>query len=512
MLRSFLDQIIKFLNTRIFVVGSIVLIQLIIVLSFVTHFGIANDHFKYFLYFLSIALVIKVVNRFSNTSYKLAWIIIILGLPLAGGIIYLLFAERKVPKKLRGKIIAELSKTKGFFDDKQIEITDYDTARIFDYIKNNGNFPYYNNTEVKYYKIGEEFFEDLLHYIAKAEKFIFIEFFIVKEGYMFERFFKALCEALERGVEIYFTYDDGGSITCLPEDFEKRLKEVGVHVVAFSPVSVYLSLLSRTNIRSHRKMIVIDNRYAFTGGYNLADEYINKVVRFGHWKDTGILLEGEAVWNFTIMYIQFYNASVKKGEELKYLDFKYEYAFKPNKTLVLPFSDSPTDDEDLGRTTHLSMINNAKKYIYIHTPYLILDYDMANALRIAAKSGVEVIITVPHIPDKKTVFMVTRSHYKPLLEAGVKIYEYTPGFLHSKLVVMDDKIALEGTFNMDYRSYYLNYECGVLVANSTEVLKMKEDYLNTLKVSKQVTKKDVEKVNVIVLVLRSILNVFAPLL
>lgn len=512
MIRNLLDYIIRFLNTRIFVVSSILMIQLIFIVSFFTHFGLVNIHVRWGLYFLNIILVIKVVNRYSNTAYKLAWVIVILGLPLTGGIVYLLFAERKVPKKLRGKIINELARSKGFFTDEHIVIEDYDVAKVFNYIKDNGAYPYYKNTNVKYYPIGEEYFADLLKYIAKAQKFIFIEYFIVKDGFMFEKLYAALCAAIEREVEVYFTYDDGGSITCLPENFKERMEGVGIHVVAFSPVSVSLSLLSKTNIRSHRKIAVIDNRYAFTGGFNLADEYINKIARFGHWKDTGIMIEGKAVWNFTVMYIQFYNASVTKQEQLRYDDFRLEWDEIINDALVLPFSDSPTDDEDLARSCHLNLINNAKKYIYIHTPYLILDYDMTNALKTAAKSGVEVIITVPHIPDKKTVFMVTRSHYEILMEAGVKIYEYTPGFIHSKLVVVDDKIGLEGTFNMDYRSYYLNYECGVLITNTKAIARMKQDYLSTLKVSERITMAKVKKVNIFTIILRSILNVFSPLL
>ena len=508
-----LNPILHFLNTRIFMVGSILLVQLVLTIVLIFFFSQDSRPLRWGLYALNVILVIKVVNRFSNTSYKLAWIIIILGLPLSGGIIYLLFAERKVPKKLRGKVIRELANGRGFFDKQNLAIDDENINQIFSYVKNNSYYPYYQNTDIEYYKLGEEYFESLLCHLKEARHFVFIEYFIVKDGYMFKELLKVLKMLTQKGVKIYFLYDDAGSITCLPENFEKRLKEAGVKVATFSPVSVALSLLSRTNNRSHRKMVVIDNKYAFTGGFNLADEYINKVVRFGHWKDTGIMLKGEAVWNFTIMFIQFYNASVPDDQNLSYLDFKYqdfEAIWRDN--FILPFSDSPTDDEDLSRSTHLSLISHARRYVYIHTPYLVLDYDLINALKMAAHSGVEVIITVPHIPDKKTVFMVTRSNYIELLKAGVKIYEYTPGFIHSKLWVVDDKVALMATFNMDYRSYYLNYECGVLIYKDKVIEDMKKDYLLTLQKSEEITLEKARKVKLPVLIARSILNVLAPLL
>ncbi len=513
MLVKMLRNILKFLTSRIFVVFFIIASQFMIIMTFILKYGIFNDGIRLILYIINLTLTIKVVNRYSNPAYKLAWIIIILGLPFVGGVTYLLFAERKVPKSLRGKIIRHLNESKELFEESpNIEIEDQDIAQILDYTNRNGYYPYCQNTSVKYYPIGEEYFKDLIAKIQEAKHFIFIEFFIIKDGYMLDTLLEALKERIEQGVEVYLLYDDGGCITCLPNNFKENLTQIGIKVVTFSPITLKLSLLSRANNRSHRKIVVIDNLYAFTGGFNIADEYINKISRFGHWKDTGAMFKGEAVWNFTVMFIQFYNASVEEKDTLRYLDFKDTHEIIKNNSIVLPFSDSPTDDEDLCRATHFNIITHAKKYVYIHTPYLIIDYDLTNALRTAAKSGVEVIITVPHIPDKVTVFAVTQSNYQALIEAGVKIYEYTPGFIHSKLVVSDDKIAIVGTFNMDFRSYYLNYECGAIIANDKEILKMKEDYLDTLKKSEEITVEKVKSTNFIVRVLRAILNVFAPLL
>lgn len=511
-MRKLVEFLLKFLSSRIFLVAFILCSQLLLLLTFLFRIGTDSYTLRVIFYTINIFCALKVINRYSNTSYKLAWMIIILGLPLVGGITYLMFAERKVPKRLRGRIIYHLMESRDFFPENQIEIEDEDIRQIYTYLNKNSYYPYYQNTEVEYFKSGEDFFEDIIKKIRNAKHFIFIEFFIIKKGYMLDRLIEALRAKIAEGVEVYMLYDDGGCITCLPENFESTLKSYGIKVVAFSPVTLRLSLLSKANNRSHRKIIVIDNEYGFTGGFNLADEYINKTSPFGYWKDTGVILHGEAVWNLTVMFIQFYNASVKDQETLNYYDFKINNVVPDKQSLFLPFSDSPTDTEDLARTVHLSLINHAKEYIYIHTPYLILDYDLINALTIAAKSGVEVIITVPHIPDKKTVFMVTRSNYQVLLEAGVRIFEYTPGFIHSKMIVVDDKLALNGTFNMDFRSYYLNYECGVLIAQDEEILKMRDDYLNTLKESEEITLEKAKNVNIVVLILRSILNVFAPLL
>ncbi len=507
------NRLIKFLTSRVFFVAMILILQLVTILLVITGLGTNIKWIRNTLNIINILLILRVINQYKNTAYKLTWALIIGVLPLFGGILYLMFAERKVPKALRGRIVQSFAESRHILKDTEdIEIDDPDIRYIYNYLKDTSSYPYYKDTSVRYFKIGEEYFDVLLEEIAKAEHFIFIETFIIKDGYMLKKLTSALKDRIAHGVKVYMLYDDGGCITCLPQDFDKHMRSIGIKVYAFSPVSIRLSLLSKTNNRSHRKMVVIDDRVAFTGGYNIADEYINHIVRFGHWKDTGCMLEGEAVWSFTLMFIQFYNATVKEEEKLDYIDFRYRYDAPQIDDLILPFSDSPTDDDDISRSVHYMLITHAKKYIYIHTPYLVLDYDMVNSLCLASKAGVEVIITVPHIPDKKTVFMLTRSHYKILLEAGVKIYEYTPGFIHSKLVIVDDKIASIGTFNMDYRSYYLNYECGVLIAQSDEISKMKEDYLATLAVSERIDLEKVKKTNIFIKLVQAIMNVFSPLM
>lgn len=508
-----LNWIRKFFTSRFFLILTILLIQIFLMFM---GFGYLNDYpiLKYGFQVLNLIITIYVVNRDVNTSYKLVWILLIYAIPVAGSLVYLLFAERRVPKAFRLEMIKSLHETEDILKQKKginKLFKDSSIKQEYDYVLNNAYYPYYNNTDIKYLSSGEVFFEELLSEIEKAEKFVFLEFFIVKKGQMLNRLVKLLKNKVANGVKVYLMYDDVGTMTSLPANMENELRDYGINCLVFNKASIFLSLLSKTNNRDHRKICVIDNKVGFMGGLNIGDEYINVVERFGYWKDSGIKLIGEAVSSLTIMFIQFYNAS--GNNDLVYDDFLIDNTnLVKNDSLVLPFSDSPTDEEEVGRTVHLNMISKASKYLYIQTPYLILDYNMREALKIARKNGVEVIITVPHIPDKKTVFMVTRSNYIPLLKAGVRIFEYSPGFIHSKMFVSDDKIALQGTINMDFRSYYLHYECGTLIAYSKEIEKMKEDYLNTLKESKEITLEEAMKTNIIIRLFRSIMNVFSPIL
>ncbi len=511
-MRKIFDYLLKFMMSRIFMIAMIMVLQLALVILSLYSFSLTSQVTRTLFLVLNIIITIYIVNRNVNTSYKLAWIILINFIPVVGGVIYLMFAEQKIPKSLRKEITRNLMYGKNVYRkyvSEDINIDSADISQQFNYVKNNAYYPYYKNTKVRYFPSGETYFDDLIKHLKKAKHFIFLEFFIVKEGKMLSEITEVLKEKVKEGVEVYFMYDDGGSITCLPKDFENTMRSYGINIVAFNPVSTFLVFLSKANNRDHRKICVIDNEYGYMGGLNIADEYINAIERFGHWKDTAISLRGEAVSSLTVMFIQFYNVFAK--EKLKYDDFMLKSRKVTSNSIVLPFSDSPTDDEDVARTVHINLINKAKKYIYIHTPYLILDYDMTHALMTAAKQGVEVIITVPKIPDKKTVFMVTRSNYEVLLKAGVKIYEYTPGFIHSKLFVSDDNIALCGTINMDYRSYYLHYECGTLIAFDNEIMKMKADYLATLKESEEITLEKVQKTNIIIRIAQAILAVFAPI-
>lgn len=485
-----------------------------LVALFLPHFlFIKNNTYYWIANVINILCIIYIINVDKNPHYKLAWITLIAITPGVGAIIYLIFADKKIPKNLRSEFFGSFTKGQNFFPQKDdiVKPKDSDIAQQLNYVSNNAYYPYYQNSKVTYFKLGEDLYYDLIEEIKKAKRFIFLEFFIVSDGKLLEGLLEILAKKVREGVEVNFMYDDAGSIAKEPVNFKQRLTSLGIHVVAFSPLSSLVVLTPISNLRDHRKICVVDNKVAYTGGINVADEYVNLSHPYGHWKDTGIKVEGEAVISYTISFIQFFN--VYSSRHLIYEDYLHKAKEKiVSSSYVLPFSDSPTDKEAVGKTVHYNMISRAKKYIYIQTPYLIIDDVLQNALCSSSKNGVEVIITVPHIPDKKSVFMVTRSNYYKLLKAGVKIYEYTPGFIHSKLCLSDDKIVLEGTINMDFRSYYLNYEFGTLVANDPCIKEMKKDYLKTLEASKEITLEEVKKTKLIVRLFRAIMNVFAPLL
>ena len=510
-MKKAINIIRKFLSSRVFVLVVIVVLQLALLL-----FGMATARsipwVDTLLNIFDALLIVRIANRDANTSYKLIWAIMIYAIPLIGGIIYLMFAERRVPKSLSKELTRSLVKSEGLLKQRKEycdALIDEDMKQQFDFVSNYASYPYYQDTNTKYFDSGLSAFEDMIDKISKAKHFIFLEYFIVKDGYMLRMLVAELLKKVKQNVEVYFMYDDGGSITSVPEDFKEYLNENGINCIEFSKVSAYLSLLSRTNNRNHRKICVIDNKYAYMGGFNIGDEYIDKKQRFGKWKDCAIRIEGQAVDNATIMFIQFYNASVKNT--LKYKDYLLRHKQINNDSFVLPFSSSPTDDDNIARTVHMNLITHAKKYVYISTPYLILDHDLTTALITARKNGVEVLINVPHIPDKKSIFMVTRSNYEILVKNGVRVFEYTPGFMHSKNIISDDKIAIVGSINMDYRSYYLNYECGVLIGNDRSIKDIKKDYLKCIEASKEISIQDVENVKLIVKLARAFMKMISPL-
>lgn len=506
----------KFLFSRFFFVFVIIGLQLLFLYQFLSNIKESNIYFEFGAiasYGLNVILTVNILNKDSNPSYKMAWLTLIHILPLFGGLLYLLLSNHKIPKNLRIEMTKSLMIRKGFLrqNPHYQNIQDEDVRPQMEYILRNAYYPYYQNTNTEYFKSGESAFAKIKEDLCNAKKFIFLEFFIVKKGALYQEIKEILIEKVKAGVQVYFMYDDGGLLTSDSFAIKKDLEIHGIHVAVFNPVSLYLLLLSKSNNRDHRKIVVIDNVVAYTGGINLADEYANLERRFGHWKDSAIRLEGEAVKNFTAMFIQFYNASNTK----EYLPYKEHLAYEKtifNQAHILPFSDSPTDAEDVAYTVHLDLIHQARKYLYITTPYLVLDYALTEALRNAAKRGVEVHVIVPHIPDKKIVFMVTRANCELLVKAGVHIYEYTPGFIHAKVIVADDKIALVGTINMDFRSYYLHYECGVLLNDSQTIQEIKSDFLETKAMSQEISQDDIAKIPWSTRMLREIISVFSPLL
>ena len=464
---------------------------------------------------LGIFIVIYIVNNTSNTDFKLTWILLIMAVPIIGTAFYA-FVKVQPGTAFLGKRLSELYKTTRTYmtQDKEVvenlRISKAANANLATFLNNKISYPVYQNTAVTYFPSGEAKFEELKKQLRSAKDYIFMEYFIVEKGIMWGEILDILKEKVWQGVDVRVMFDGTCSMYLVPYHYDKELKRVGIKCKQFSPVRPVLS--SYQNNRDHRKICVVDGRVAFTGGINLADEYINKKVRFGHWKDTAIMLEGDAVQSFTMMFLQMWNITERRAENYdRYLTQKTP-EWKRELGFVLPYGDSPYDKRNVGEQIYLHILNHAKKYVHIMTPYLIIDDDMMNTLMYAAECGVEVIIIMPHIPDKWYAFALAKTYYKHLLDAGVKIYEYTPGFMHAKVFVSDNDTATVGTVNLDYRSLYHHFECGAFIYNNPVVWDVERDFQETLKKSHKVTMRDVRRRTIAEKVCGKILRLVAPLM
>ena len=439
---------------------------------------------------LSIICVMFIVNERNNQSYKITWIIFILGIPFAGWLFFLIFGGNRVFPYLKRRYLRIEKEAQGYIPQndsvmRSVEANGLLASKQAKYLYSESGYPVYKNTKTTFYPSGEKVFEAILSALKSAKKFIFIEFFIIAEGYMWEKIFEILKHKAEHGVEVRIIFDDFGSASRQYRDFVDRLELNHIKASVFNPVKPTMYNIFLNN-RNHRKIIVIDNEVAFTGGFNIADEYINRVERFGHWLDCGIKLQGEAVKSFTVMFYNMWRFTHLKSSISieKYLENGTTY---PETTgFVQPYSDGPFDDKYAAEGIYLQMINTARNYIFIATPYLVIDNTMIDALERAAKSGVDVRIICPKRWDKWYVHPVTQYHYNELLLAGVKIYEYTPGFIHSKIFLSDDRFATVGTVNMDYRSFFFHFECGVWLSGTESIKDIKQNFKNTINSSEQI--------------------------
>ncbi len=506
-------KLARYLIRKRIVVAVMILTQLALLMLFVYSLSQFAVPAYATLIILSIVVVIYIVNRPDNPSYKLSWAILILVVPIVGGVLYLIFGGKKIPKALRKEMVKSSNENAPFLIQdpavlNQIRHLDPQLFKQINYLWRNCYFPIYKNTQTEYFDLGEGKFEALKRELRKAEKFIFLEYFIIKKGCMWSAIEEILVEKVKSGVDVRLIYDDFGCHE-LPEDFDEYLNRMGIKTFVFNPLKPTLAILM--NNRDHRKICVIDGKVGFIGGVNLADEYINVVERFGHWKDTAVMIRGEAVWSLTVMFMTFYNYLSKENEDI--LKFKNtdipEYI---TDGYVQPYSDSPTDDEPVGETAHMNIINLAKRYVYIMTPYLIIGYEMQKALITAAKNGIDVRLMVPHIPDKWYVHAITRSNYEQLIKGGVRIFEYEPGFMHAKSLVADDEVAIVGTTNMDFRSYYMHFECGILFIEGKIIRELKEDFMLTQKQCIEISMEDCLRVPTLRRWGRAILNLFSALL
>nr|WP_300006311.1 cardiolipin synthase [Tissierella sp.] len=462
----------------------------------------------------TIIMVLYVINSEHNTSVKLSWITLIMLLPGFGGLLYIFIqtdiGHRTIKKRVK-KIVKE---TQSEFSDQEdlmdrLKIENKGLYNLATYTGKSGGYPVYENSSTKYFPLGEDAFKEMLIQIEKAEKFIFMEYFIVDEGVMWGQILKILSDKVKQGVEVRFMYDGTNEFALLPHSYPDKLRKLGIQCKVFSPIRPFLS--THYNYRDHRKILVVDGEVAFTGGINLADEYINEIEVYGHWKDTVIMIKGQSVESFTIMFLQLWNTS---EENRTYMMDSYgskELAVK-ERGYVIPYGDSPLDNDKVGQMIYMDILNRAEDYVYIMTPYLILDGEMVTSLQFAARRGVDVKIILPHIADKKFVFAQSRSHYKELIDSGVKIYEYTPGFMHAKQFLSDDKKAVVGTVNLDYRSLYHHFECGLYMEGTSAISDIKLDFKNTLEISHRVSLDDIKNYNVFMTFTARIIKIFAPLL
>lgn len=469
------------------------------------------------IYVVNIFLVLHLVKQDKTAAYKVIWIVIIMAIPLAGGVLYLLFGNNRTTKKL-GTHIKEQAIIENFLSSDNVpayEQSDNNSrADLIRYIQRASSYHPYDSTNTTYYPMGELMFESMLVELRKAERFIFMEYFIISKGQMWNKILEILLQKAEEGVDVRLIFDDVGSLGLFNTVYAEDLRAKGIKIMRFNPVVPFISPFM--NNRNHRKIMVIDGLTAFNGGINIGDEYINLTNHLGIWKDTGVMLKGGAVWSFTLMFIETWNAFCKEADERvdDYLFYKGssingEKFDLTNSGMVIPYADSPLGSERLGENIYIDILGQAKRYVYIFSPYLIISDKMIYAMQMAAKRGVDVRVVTPGIPDKKIVYRLTRSYYKYLLDAGVKVYEYTPGFLHAKNFVCDDEIAVVGTINLDYRSLYLHFECATLLYKSSTIKDIKNDAIKTIAESREVLPKNKLFYDEI---LDSILHLVAPLM
>ncbi len=600
---------LKIIFNRAFPLSIFMLLQIGLLAFMVLLF---EEYFVYFFWvslILSFIVVLIIINRRTNFVYKIGWIIPVFTFPLFGSLMYLLYGgnkhgkvTRNRTKELQGMIGLCLFQDEDTIDELQdININAANQAK---YIYNFSKAPIYRKSYTEFYEVGEKAFSQMLKELRAAKKFIFLEYFIIESGIMWDTILEILVQKVKEGVEVRMIYDDIGCLFKVPGNYYQYLESLGIKCKVFHPLTPIFTL--KYNNRDHRKILVIDNETAFTGGINLADEYINAYEKFGHWKDSAMMVKGPAVNSFTMFFLTMWDyvskentdystylkvdekslldiaerceeaermkklkrksewnvrrlerKRTRKVEKIKRLtaaasgDYMSSYSepefevlspgiqnelssiseimSKPYSEIfreaelmeeeyaeryggfVQPFSDSPLDEEALSETIYLNILGSAEDYVYITTPYLILDDTLKSAICAAGKRGVDVRIIVPHIPDKWYVHSVSKSHYQDLVDANVKVYEYTPGFIHSKVCIADDKYSVVGTINLDYRSLYLHFECGVWMYRSNANEAIKKDFMEMMEISELMNEKDLS-VSLPKKMGRSILKILSPIM
>ena len=507
----------RFLFSKKFFIGILAVVQVVLFYMLAVRFYTAGAIVYFMMIMFSLLTMLYIFERDDlNPAYKIFWMLNMVVFPVTGAIFYVLYGDTKMTPKQKKRMERVMERTHRAMvyraeTTEKIIALDKGMGRQAHNLEKRAHAPAYENTAVRYYDMGAAYFRDLLEDMENAQKSIFLQYFIIDEGYMWERILEILRRKAAQGVDVRLIYDGWGCLINFPQGYEKTLEKYGIKVNVFNDVklSAHIGDYLMLNHRDHRKIAVIDSVIGYSGGINIADEYINYIERFGIWKDTGFRLEGEGVWSLTATFLQTWELA--GGERVRYEDFRPSYRMKTDG-IVQPYFDTPLDRLNVCENTYLSVINNAKEYVYIATPYLIVDNEMLTALTIAARSGVDVRIIVPGIPDKWYVYYVTQSYYKTLLQAGVKIYEYTPGFIHAKMYVTDDVQAIVGGANTDYRSMYLNFENCCSFYGGSMPWHVKRDFMDTFMHSRQVTQRDIENTSFLKRLCQIIFRILGPMM
>lgn len=497
---------------RILIIVICILLQAFFTLSVLLYFSEQSLFIQIMNQIISVLIILTIIKRSRNLNTKMPWILLILIFPILGGLLYIIIGHNLYKSKILKEISKSIKNSKNYLKQKEKVLNEIKEQNLniygqVNYISGYAGYPIYKNEQTKYFSSGEEAYVVMLEELKKAKKFIFLEYFIIANGQMWQGILDILEEKVKQGLEIRVIYDDIGCVGTLDKNYDKYLEKKGIKCICFNRLQPILQVVM--NNRDHRKIMVIDGNTAFSGGINLADEYINKKEKYGYWKDNAIMVKGEAVDNFTMMFLEIWNAYRK--ENINYNNFKSNETKSITNGYICPYAENPLDNENVGENIYLNIINQAQKYVYIFTPYLIIDNAMIASLTLASKRGVDVRIVTPGIPDKKIVYALTKSYYEMLIDSGVKIYEYTPGFMHGKVFICDDEIATVGSLNLDYRSLYLHFECGVYMYKTDTIYSIKEDVMKTINQSYNVKKEDC-KCGFFKALFQSILRLFAPLM
>lgn len=493
----------------------LLLIQIWVMMSIWTMLKeLVSDYLLLIQSVFEVLVILALINRPMNSSAKLSWTLLISAMPLSGTLFYVWTTVEMGYGTIRQKLMQINLESAGYIHQseaaaRKIKAINRESAALSHYLTRYDLTAVYDNVNVRYFPVGEDKFECMLDELEKATDFIFLEYFIIEEGYMWGRVLEILTRKAKEGVDVRVMYDGTCEFSKLPHDYPRRLQEVGIQCKVWERIKPVIT--SSYNYRDHRKILIIDGKAAFCGGINLADEYINKVNKFGHWKDTAIMLEGAAVDSFTVMFLQMWNVWEKDREDFNHYLGKYDRRIRCDGC-VIPYAESPMNNHKIAERVYTDILYSAKDYVYIMTPYLILDDELTAALRFAAERGVDVRIILPGIPDKKLIWLLGRNQYLHLLEAGVKIYEYTSGFVHSKVFLSDNIKAVVGTINLDYRSLYHHFECAAYLVGVSCLKDIQTDFTGLFASSREITAEILHRQNFVYRIAGAAMRVIAPLL